>query len=95
MNIETAEEVNAKKARLKQSKAQTLATQAREIYVAKGKKVIHLNTKKDNPDDTALTQLLLGLSGNLPAPTVRKGKTLVVGFDEETYTKVFGSRNTR
>ena len=28
---------------------------------------------------------LLGPSGNLRAPTVRRGRTLVVGFDEATY----------
>ena len=67
-----------------------MAGQVNEIYVAKGKKVIHLNMKKDKPDKATLTKLLLGPTGNLRAPTLRKGKTLVVGFDVETYEKVFG-----
>ena len=46
--------------------------------------------KRDKPDKATLLKLLLGPSGNLRAPTLRKGKTLVVGFDEETYQKVFG-----
>ena len=67
-----------------------LANNANEIYVAKGKKVVHINMKKDKPDSETLVGLLLGPTGNLRAPTLVKGKTLVVGFDNETYQKVFG-----
>ncbi len=67
-----------------------LASQVNEIYAAKGKKVVHLSMKKDKPDEETLKKLLLGPTGNLRAPTIRKGKTLVVGFDEETYGQVFG-----
>ena len=44
--------------------------------------------KKDKPDQATLKKLLLGPTGNLRAPTLRKGKTLLVGFDQETYEKV-------
>jgi hypothetical protein len=37
-----------------------------------------------------LLQLLLGPSGNLRAPTIRVGKTLVVGFEAEMYGKILG-----
>jgi hypothetical protein len=33
---------------------------------------------------------MLGPTGNLRAPTLRAGRTLVVGFDEEAYRKVLG-----
>ncbi|MEZ6006130.1 MAG: ArsC family (seleno)protein, partial [Planctomycetota bacterium] len=33
---------------------------------------------------------MLGPSGNLRAPTIRKGKTLIVGFHEELYEEIFG-----
>lgn len=46
--------------------------------------------KKDPPDDETLTKLIVGPSGNLRAPALRKGKTLVVGFNQETYEKIFG-----
>ena len=46
--------------------------------------------KKDQPDAATLAKLLLGPTGKLRAPTLRKGKTLVVGFDEATYQKLFG-----
>ena len=61
-----------------------------EVYAAKGKKVVHFDLRKDTPSDDELAKVLLGPTGNLRAPALRKGKTLVVGFDEETYEKVFG-----
>jgi len=61
-----------------------------EVYAAKGKKVVHFDLKKHKPGDEELAKFLLGPTGNLRAPALRKGKTLVVGFDEETYEKVFG-----
>ena len=75
---------------MKEKEALELAGSVNDIYVAKGKKVVHLNMKKDKPDKATLTKLLLGPTGNLRAPTLRKGKTLIVGFDEETYQKLFG-----
>lgn len=67
-----------------------MAAEADEIYAAKGKQVVHLNIKKDKPDAAQLRSLLLGPTGNLRAPTLRKGKTLIVGFDEATYQELFG-----
>jgi hypothetical protein len=36
-----------------------------------------------------LKSLVLGPTGNLRAPTLRVGRTLVVGFDADTYRAVF------
>jgi len=88
--IEVTEEVNAKKTVLKRKQALDLARQASEIYVTKGKRTVHVDLKREAPDDATLASLLLGPTGNLRAPTLRKGKTLVVGFDESTYEQVFG-----
>ena len=33
---------------------------------------------------------MLGPTGNLRAPCLRVGKTVLVGFNEEAYTAVFG-----
>ncbi len=65
-----------------------LAGGADEIYASKGKQVVHLDLKKDKPDAATLKGLLLGPTGNLRAPTLRKGRTLIVGFDEATYKKL-------
>ena len=59
-----------------------------EIYASKGKQVMHLDMKKDKPDAATLKGLLLGPTGNLRAPTLRKGRALIVGFDEATYAKL-------
>lgn len=57
-----------------------------ELHVAKGKKVVQVNLKQDRPDDDELAKLLLGPTGKLRAPTIRKGKLLMVGFNDEMYT---------
>ena len=46
---------------------------------------------RGRPDKATIERLLLGPTGNLRAPTLRVGRTLLVGFDEETYRKVLGS----
>ena len=73
---------------LKEKEALALVQEVDEIYASKGKQVVHLDLKKDKPDTAALLALLLGPTGNLRAPTLRKGRTLLVGFDEAAYSKV-------
>jgi hypothetical protein len=58
--------------------------------VAKGKKVVAFDMKKEPPDDDLLAAHLLGPTGNLRAPTLRKGRTLLVGFSDEAYRDVLG-----
>lgn len=65
--------------------ALALARAAAKVVVARGKKIVSFDMKKDPPDDETLLAHLLGPSGNLRAPTVRKGKTLLVGFSEDMY----------
>lgn len=89
-NVTVKEEQNAKKATIGATDALALARTVNDIYAAKGKKVVHVNLKKDKPDDETLAKLIVGPSGNLRAPTLRKGKTLVVGFHQETYETIFG-----
>ena len=72
------------------AEAMALVKDVDEIYAMKGKKVVHYNLRKENPGKAALEAVLLGPTGNLRAPVLRKGKILLVGFDEEIYRKVFG-----
>ena len=44
--------------------------------------------QKDAPDDDTLAGLLLGPTGNLRAPTLRRGQTLYVGFSEAAYQQL-------
>jgi arsenate reductase-like glutaredoxin family protein len=88
--VKVVEEVLAKTAPLKRDDALALVREVDKVYAAKGKKVVYFDLKKDQPSDDELAKVLLGPTGNLRAPTLKKGKTLVVGFDEEVYRKVFG-----
>ncbi len=58
--------------------------------MSKGKNVVAFDMKKDKPDEATLLSHLLGPSGNLRAPTIRKGRTLLVGFNEDMYTDALG-----
>lgn len=73
---------------LKEKDALTLLRDVDEIYASKGKQVVHLDVRKQKPDAATLKALLMGPTGNLRAPTLRKGRTLIVGFDEATYAKL-------
>jgi len=66
-----------------------MLTDIDEIYSAKGKRVTHVDLRKEKPGNETLLSLLLGPTGNLRAPTLRVGRTLLVGFDRPTYDKVF------
>ncbi len=57
------------------------------LHVAKGRKAVHIDLRKQRPSDDELLGLLLGRSGKLRAPTLRKGKTLVVGFNADLLTE--------
>ena len=75
--------------RLKQNEALAMLTDVDEIYSTKGKQVTHVDLRKEQPGNEMLLSLLLGPTGNLRAPTLRLGRTLLVGFDQATYQKIF------
>ena len=70
--------------------ALALARSADRVVAARGKKVVTFDMKADPPDEATLLAHLLGPTGNLRAPALRRGKTLLVGFNEETYRQVLG-----
>jgi len=55
--------------------------------VARGKKVTEVDLKNDRPEDDAITKLMLGPTGNLRAPTLKRGKTIVIGFNADIYAE--------
>ena len=87
-----AEVVNASKQRFGRAEALALARSADRVVAGKGKNVVVFHMKTTPPDDDALAAVLLGPSGNLKAPTLRLGRTLLVGFSEAAYRQVFGER---
>jgi len=65
-----------------------MAADSSEIYASKGTKTVHLDLRKEKPSEEVLAGIMLGPTGNLRAPTLRIGKTLLIGFDEETYDRL-------
>ena len=66
--------------------AVALATTCDTLIVAKGKKVTTFEVAGAPRDE--MVDAMLGPTGNLRAPTVRSGRTLLVGFNEEQYAAV-------
>ena len=58
------------------------------VIVAKGKKVDEF--KPGGKAGADVVAAMLGPTGNLRAPCLVAGKTVVVGFNDEVYTQVFG-----
>lgn len=76
-----AEQVDARKERMGKAEAVRLARSVDDLWVTRGKRLVHLNLRKESPSDDELAALLLGPTGNLRAPTMRKGRKLFVGFE--------------
>ena len=83
--LEPKETVPASR-KLGRSDAEALADDANKLIVAKGKKVTTFDVK--GKPSTQAVDAMLGPTGNLRAPTMRVGKTLVVGFNDEAYREV-------
>lgn len=89
--MKVTEEIDARKVRYGDSEALGLLEGKSTLLVAKGKKVTKVDLRKDRPEDSALTLLMLGPTGNLRAPTLIVGKKVVIGFNQELYEEVFGA----
>ena len=64
--------------------AAELAGKASKVIVAKGKKVTEFKIKGAPEDEVVVA--MLGPTGNLRAPTLKSGKTVLVGYNEEAYS---------
>ena len=83
--VTVAAQRDAKKATIEGDAALGVLKDVDQLYVARGKRVVHIDLRREKPPRADLLGLLLGPTGNLRAPTLRKGRTLIVGFDEATY----------
>ena len=84
-----SETVIANKAKLGRADALSIARQADEVIAARGKKVVRIRLA-DKPSDDELAAVILGPTGNLRAPAIRVGKTLLIGFEAGTYEELLG-----
>lgn len=81
--IEAKETIPASR-KLGRKDAAALAKAASKVIVAKGKKV---EEHRGGAAGKAVVDAMLGPTGNLRAPTARAGKTVLVGFHEETWSQ--------
>jgi hypothetical protein len=88
--VAVTETINAKNRRLTARDAAALLAGADELYAMRRSQIVHVNLKKDRRPEAELLALMLGPTGNLRAPTLRRGRTLIVGFDEATFATLFG-----
>ena len=71
--------------KLGKADAEALLAEAEKLYVAKGPRRTELPAS-----DPGAADLMLGPTGNLRAPVVRVGGTLIVGFHEEALSEALG-----
>ncbi len=89
-DIQITDTVIANKEKFGRADALSLAQDADRVIVAKGKKVVTFDMKDGRPDDETLLGAMLGPTGNLRAPTIRSGKTLLVGFNDDLFSATLG-----
>ncbi len=68
--------------------ARSLLKGASKLLVAKGKKQSEFKLAGRISKDAV--DAMLGPTGNLRAPCLRVGKTILVGFNEEVFAGIFG-----
>ena len=68
--------------------AAAIAKAASLVVVAKGKKVSEFKPAGKARKD--VVDAMLGPTGNLRAPTIRSGKTVLVGFNEDLFSERLG-----
>ncbi len=85
--IEIKETVPASR-KLQAADAGDMLKHASKLIALKGKKVSEF--KGDTLGSADAIAAMLGPTGNLRAPTIKLGKTLLVGFNEDIFAREFG-----
>jgi len=88
-DIAVAETVNASK-KLGRQDALSMARLAKRLIAAKGKKVTVVDVTSKTPSDDELAAFMLGPTGNMRAPTLRVGQTLLVGYNDQVFADELG-----
>ena len=85
--LEAQEKVPASR-KLGRDIAEELIAEATRLVVAKGKKVTEFKGADLQSEDAV--KAMLGPTGNLRAPTLKVGKTLIVGYNDDVYETILG-----
>jgi hypothetical protein len=87
--LKTTVRVDAKKEKMDRPRALALARTVDRILTGRGAKIVAIEVKGRTPPDDELAAALLGPTGNLKAPTLKVGRTLLVGFNAAAWGEVF------
>ena len=80
--------VDARKKVIKTDAAWDILKDGDSLHVGRGKKTVLYTPDADTKDE--ILKVSLGRTGNLRAPTLRIGKKLYVGYNEEMYKELLG-----
>ncbi|MFZ1685258.1 MAG: ArsC family (seleno)protein [Candidatus Zixiibacteriota bacterium] len=80
--------LSTKKGILGEKDAKALLKGMEQLISTRGKKVIKVNLKTEKLPWKELAPLMLGPLGNLRAPVIQRGTTILVGFDEDSYKEL-------
>lgn len=84
--LEATQQVPASR-KLQAKDARAILKESSRLIVAKGKKISEFDVSHKVSADAV--QAMLGPTGNLRAPTLRVGKTVFVGFNEDSFAAFF------
>jgi arsenate reductase-like glutaredoxin family protein len=86
--ITAREVVDARKQTFAKRETIALLRRTARVVAMKGKKIVDYDLKRDPPPEKELLEAILGPTGNLRAPAIRMGKTLIVGFQQECWKDI-------
>jgi len=87
-DLEPKELTSANKVRYEPPEALEMAREMKTIYAAHGKSVVEITVK--DADEELLTKHLIGRSGKLRSPIVRRGMKMWVGMNEDAFAETLG-----
>lgn len=80
--------VDARKEVIKGDGAWEILKNAATLYVGRGKKTVTYSPDSETKEE--ILKVSLGRTGNLRAPTLRVGKDVYVGYNDEMYKELLG-----
>lgn len=89
-NVASSEVVNARKESIEPAAAWAMLAQVDHLHVVRGTKVYDFEMTDVVAQRSTLEPFITGRSGSLRAPSIRVGRTMVVGFEPQLYGRVLG-----
>lgn len=85
-SISIDKEVDAKKQTYTGEDVWTLVSGADKVYVASGKKTVEFDPA--NCDKEEILKKITGRTGNLRAPTLKRGSIFYIGYNADLYDRI-------